>query len=181
VSLQPTALAGVYLLQGRRVTDERGSFRKVVSWADSDLPDDVDTAVGEIGISENPTAGTLRGLHFQAKPHAQTKTVWVTRGVIFDVVVDLRRDQPTFGSWESFTLSAENMSALYLPCGVAHGFQTQVEDTVVTYAMGGAFAPDTARTLLWNDPAMDIPWPLPVTRMSENDRNGTPWPQLIES
>jgi dTDP-4-dehydrorhamnose 3,5-epimerase len=92
------------------------------------------------------------------------------------VLVDMRSDQPTYGSWWAETLSSDNPMSLLVPPGIAHGYQTLSDDTVVSYLICGEFRPKSARTLAWNDPTIAVPWPLDVTEISESDRNGTPWP-----
>lgn len=169
---QETGLPGLMLVHGHRSEDSRGAFRKVI---------DRESALGtvdEVALSHNARRGTLRGLHFQAEPHAQAKTVFVTAGSVLDVVVDVRADSPTFGQWRAFELSDETDLALHVPRGFAHGFQTTADHTVVAYLMAGAHAPEQARTLRWDDPDLAITWPLPVAEISENDARAASWEDL---
>ena len=120
-------------------------------------------------ISSNAAAGTLRGLHFQHPPHDEVKIVSCTRGAIFDVIVDLRPGSPTHGQWFGASLTAENGDALYVPAGFGHGFQTLCDDTEVRYLMGAEFVEGAAGGVRFDDPALAIAWPLPVTSISERD------------
>jgi dTDP-4-dehydrorhamnose 3,5-epimerase len=102
--------------------------------------------------------------------------LWVTRGSLYDVLVDLRPEEATYGQWISIDLSEDDDVALYVPGGIAHGYQTLADDTSITYLMGSAFAPAYARTLAWDDPRVAVSWPLPVTKTSTKDRTGHAWP-----
>jgi dTDP-4-dehydrorhamnose 3,5-epimerase len=113
----------------------------------------------ENNISYSRARGTLRGMHYQAAPHGQAKLVRCTRGAIFDVAVDLRRDSPTFRRWVGVELTAENRIMLYLPADCGHGFQTLADDTEVFYQVSEHYAPESGRGFRWNDPAFGIEWP----------------------
>jgi dTDP-4-dehydrorhamnose 3,5-epimerase len=115
--------------------------------------------VVQCNISLNASRGTLRGMHYQAEPHGESKLVRCVRGAIFDVAVDLRSDHPTYCSWHGVQLSAENGLALYIPAGLAHGFQTSSDDCEVLYQMGHRYVPEVARGVRWDDPAFGIEWP----------------------
>lgn len=114
--------------------------------------------------------GMIRGMHFQADPKPEIKLIRCAAGAIFDVLVDVRRDSPTFGRWEGFELTAENRSSLYVPGGFAHGFQCLTEDCEVFYQMSEFYVPELARGVCWNDPAVGIRWPLPDPVLSARDR-----------
>jgi dTDP-4-dehydrorhamnose 3,5-epimerase len=129
----------------------------------------------QTSLSFNSRAGTVRGLHFQPVPHSETKLVRCTRGQIFDVVVDLRRDEPTFLQWCGFELSADNGNALYIPAGFAHGFQTIVDESDVLYAITPPFSPGREAGVRWNDPAIQVRWPLPISVISDRDQA---WPAI---
>jgi dTDP-4-dehydrorhamnose 3,5-epimerase len=124
----------------------------------------------QCSVSFNRRRGTLRGMHYQVAPHREAKLVRCTMGALYDVVLDLRPDSPTYRRWHGMELSAENRSALFIPPGVAHGFQTLDDNTEVFYQMDEFFAPDSARGVRWNDPAFAIAWPLPDPILSERDR-----------
>ena len=156
------------LLIPDKVWDERGYFARVFSPHDL-APAGIEFSSIESGISVNRRKGTVRGLHWQRAPYAQAKIVACTRGRIFDVVVDLRPNSPTFGRWQSFELDADRMARLYVDCGFAHGFQSLEDDTEVLYEMSNRYAPDLAATLRYNDPALAIPWPLDLADISRGD------------
>jgi dTDP-4-dehydrorhamnose 3,5-epimerase len=111
----------------------------------------------------------LRGLHYQADPHAETKLVRCVAGAVWDVIVDLRRESPSFGRWEAVELTAENRLAFYIPRGFAHGFQTLADETELLYAISPDYIPDAARGVRWNDPAIGVTWPLPPVALSPRD------------
>ena len=169
------AIPGAYRIVGRVAADERGAFRKVFDGVSDHIPADF-RELTEVAISHNRLAGTLRGMHWQADPHGQTKVIWVASGRIMDALVDVRPDSPAYGSWLSIELSDEEASAVLVPTGVAHGFQTLEDDTSVVYLMRGAYAPQSTRTLRWDDPTIGIDWSHPVSVISENDRRGASWP-----
>lgn len=169
------AIPGAFALTGHRAPDDRGAFRKVLDAVADDIPAEF-RDLTEVAISHNTLAGTLRGLHWQADPHGQTKVVWVASGAVLDVLVDVRPESPAYGSHVAVELSADHADALLVPTGVAHGFQTLVPDTALVYLMGGGYAPQSARTLRFDDPELGIAWPLPVGAISENDRTAAGWP-----
>ena len=156
-------IPGVRLIEHARHSDERGFFQRL-------LESDEAPGFDEWSLSYNETAGTLRGLHYQSPPYAQTKLIFVTQGHLMDVVVDLRPDSPAYGTWESFELRADVPQVLYIPAGCAHGFQTLVPRTTLLYAMQGAYVPESATGIRWDDPTLGIAWPLAVAVMSEKDR-----------
>jgi dTDP-4-dehydrorhamnose 3,5-epimerase len=126
-------------------------------------------------LSRKP--GVIRGLHFQLPPFAQAKLVRVVRGSVLDVVVDIRRGSPSFGHHATVTLSAGNGLQLFVPHGFAHGFCTLEPDTEVLYKVDAYYAPEHERGLLWNDPALAIPWPAAAPEISDKDRC---WPSLSD-
>lgn len=158
---QETALAGVWLLEIEPRSDARGCFARTVC-REEFAKFGLDAGFVQQSISWNPRVGTLRGLHYQAVPHQEDKLVRVTRGAIFDVIVDLRPASPTRGRWFATELTADNRRQLYIPKGFAHGFQTTALDTEVLYEMTVPFHPDAPRGIRWDDPDLAIDWPLPV-------------------
>jgi dTDP-4-dehydrorhamnose 3,5-epimerase len=116
-------------------------------------------------ISYSKTRGTLRGMHYQGAPYGQDKLIRCTRGAIFDVAVDLRRDSRTFKQWIAFELTAENRSMMYIPGDCGHGFQTLVDDTEVFYMVSQPYIPESSRGIRWNDPSFGIEWPDVGTRI----------------
>lgn len=166
-----TAIAGVRLVRPRLFADERGWFAEVFS---SSAFDQVDLPHGFIQDNQSCSAraGTLRGLHFQLPPHAQTKLVRVIRGAVFDVVVDVRPDSATFGRHVAVELSADNRLQLLVPRGFAHGLLTLLPDTEVVYKVDSAYSPMHERGIHFADPALALPWPEPpgVVVVSAKDR-----------
>lgn len=164
-----TPLAGAYLLDIEPRSDARGFFSRTVC-SDEFKTHGLDAEFVQQSVSWNPQVGTLRGLHYQAAPHQEDKLVRVTRGAIFDVIVDLRPGSPTFGTWHGVELSADNHRQLYVPKDFAHGFQTLENDTEVLYQMTVPFHPDAPRGIRWDDPDLAIVWPAVQSRhISERD------------
>jgi dTDP-4-dehydrorhamnose 3,5-epimerase len=168
VIFSPTALDGVWQIDLERRTDPRGYFARSFC-ADEFAAHGLPTGFVQCNVSFNVRRGTLRGMHWQAAPHPEGKLVRCTRGAIFDVVVDLRRDSATLHRWIGCELTAENGRALYIPPGFAHGFQTLADDSEVFYQMTEAYHGDLSRGARWDDPAFGIVWPLPDPILSERD------------
>ena len=146
------------ILEVQRSTDHRGFFAETYSRRKyTELGIDVEFVQDNHSLSRD--VGTLRGLHYQAPPHAQAKLVRCGRGAIFDVVVDIRKGSPTYGRWEGYKLTAENGEQLYLPVGFAHGFVTLEPDSEIVYKCSDYYAPETEGAILWNDPDIGIDWP----------------------
>ena len=164
-----TRLAGAFTIDIEPHQDERGFFARV--WdGDEFARRGLDARVMQSSIAYNDAAGTLRGLHYQAPPFAETKLVRCTAGAIWDVVVDLRRESPTFLEWVAVELTAENRRTLYVPEEFAHGYQTLRDATEVWYQMSVPYAPEVARGLRWDDPQLGIDWPPAQARLiSERD------------
>ncbi|WEK03783.1 MAG: dTDP-4-dehydrorhamnose 3,5-epimerase [Candidatus Devosia phytovorans] len=167
-----TPLAGAYVLDIEPRADARGFFARTVD-RDEFARYGLDANFVQQSVSWNPHLGTLRGLHYQAAPHEEDKLVRVTRGAIFDVIVDLRTKSTTHGHWYGVELTALNHRQLYIPKGFAHGFQTLQSDTEVFYEMTVPFHPDAPRGVRWDDPDLGIVWPYSIgagdTRMSYSD------------
>jgi dTDP-4-dehydrorhamnose 3,5-epimerase len=166
-----TSLSGVSHFVPRRFGDHRGFFAETFSQrAYEGLG--VDATFVQDNHSLSTAQGTVRGLHFQAPPHAQAKLVRCGQGAIFDVAVDIRQGSPTYGYWAGFTLSAKNGAQLYIPVGFAHGFATLEPGSEIIYKCSDYYAPETEGALRWDDPDIGIAWPLtsaPV--LSEKDAN----------
>lgn len=153
-----TSLKGAWVIELDKLGDERGWFAR--TFDDEEFrAHGLNAAVVQCNASFNSREGTLRGMHYQAAPHGESKLVRCVRGAIFDVAVDLRTDAPTYCSWHGVQLSAENRLAFYIPAGLAHGFQTLTEDCEVLYQMGHPYVPESARGVRWDDPAFAIRWP----------------------
>ncbi|MFP4322859.1 MAG: dTDP-4-dehydrorhamnose 3,5-epimerase [Anaerolineales bacterium] len=159
-----TPIPGAYLIQPEPRQDERGFFARVYC-QDEFAAHGLHTRWVQNNISYNAQRGTLRGMHYQAQPYGEIKLVRCTQGAIFDVIVDLRPDSPTFKQWYGVELSAENRHMLYIPVDVAHGFQTLADATEVFYWMGEFYHPDAARGVRWDDPAFGIEWSPAKTRI----------------
>lgn len=170
----PLELDGAYVIDLEPNTDERGFFARAFC-EDEVRAHHLETHVAQCNISFNDKRGTLRGLHYQAAPHEETKIVRVTRGAIWDAIVDLRRDSRTYKKWLAVELSEDNRRMLYVPRGFAHGFITLTDGAEVFYMMGNPFVPGAARGVAWNDPQFSIEWPMQPLVMSEADRNRPPW------
>ena len=164
-----TILNGAFVIEPERIEDERGFFARTFchrEFEDHDLKPNL----LQCSVSFNRKRGTLRGMHFQVAPHAETKLVRCTRGAIYDVVLDLRPQSATFRRWVAVELSAENGLMLYIPEGLAHGFQTLADNAEVFYQMTDYYAPEFTRGVCWNDPAFAIKWPMPPEVISDKDR-----------
>lgn len=172
---EPLSMRGAVLLRGDVHADERGTFRRVVDCGQLGAAG-LDARIDQVSTASNIRRGTIRGLHYQVEPHREAKTLWCASGAVFDVIVDLRPEEPTYGQWESVTLSAEEPAALHVPRGVAHGYQTLANDTELVYLISTPHVAASARTLLWRDPTLAIPWPLPVANISDRDREAPEWP-----
>jgi len=171
-----TDIAGVAVIDLDLREDHRGFFARTFDrqeFVDAGL----EPVVEQCNLSFNYAAGTLRGMHFQVSPHPETKLVRCTRGAIVDIIVDMRPDSPTRLQHVQVELTAENRRALYVPPYFAHGYQTLVDGTEVTYQVGGAYTPAAERGLRHDDPDLGLTWPLPVSVISDKDRS---WPLLGE-
>ena len=165
-----TELAGAVIIEPERLEDSRGFFAR--TWCQQEFTEQgLNPNLVQCNISFNKKRGTLRGMHFQEKPFEEAKLVRCTMGAIYDVIIDLRPMSITFKRWASVELTAENRRALYIPAGLAHGFQTLVDDTEVFYQMSESYQPESARGgVRWNDPAFAIVWPLLLTAISDKDQ-----------
>ena len=169
-----TAIAGAFVIDLERREDDRGFFAR--SFCEDEFrAHGLEPRVAQCNVSWNRVRGTLRGLHYQAAPHEETKIVRCTRGAIWDVVVDLRRDSNTYRQWTGVDLTDENRRALYIPHGLAHGFITRTDDAEVLYMMGSSYMEGAARGALWNDAAFAIEWPVEPVVISERDRSYPQW------
>lgn len=166
-----TKLRNAFVIEPERKEDHRGYFARTFCQEEF-AAQGLKTQFVQCSVSFNKTRGTLRGMHFQAAPREETKLIRCTRGAIFDAIIDLRPDSPTYRQHVAVTLSAENGAMLYVPEGFAHGFQTLEDGTEVFYQMTEFFAPELARGLRWDDPAFAIRWPEAEARIIlDRDRN----------
>lgn len=170
--LTPLALPGPVLVELQPREDERGFFARTFSrqeFAEAGL----EAAVEQCNLSFNHVAGTLRGMHYQVEPALEAKLVRCTRGAVFDVAVDMRPDSTTYLRHVAVELSADDRRALYVPPLFAHGYQTLTDGCELSYSVSSAYLPSAERGLRYDDPALDVPWPLPVSVISDKDRS---WP-----
>ncbi len=166
----PTALSDAWIIEPKRIEDDRGFFARTFCEREF-AAQGLETRFPQHSLSFNKSKGTLRGLHYNAEPDTETKLIHCTSGVIFDVIVDLRRGSASYGRWTAVELSADNHRMLYVPRGFAHGFQTLTEACKVSYQISVEYNPACARGLRHDDPALAITWPLPVSVMSQRDRS----------
>lgn len=170
----PTTIPGCVLVDPEPRADARGFFARLFCPEEFAAAGHPFTRV-QASLSRNPTRHTLRGLHWQDPPHAESKLVHVTRGRVHDVVVDLRPDSPAYRRWLAFDLDAENARALLVPAGCAHGFLTLEPDTDVLYEIDRAYVPGVARGARYDDPAFGIDWPAPPALVGAADLAWPAW------
>lgn len=161
-------IPGAYRVEPERIEDDRGFFARTFCRQDF-AAHGLEAAVAQCNVSWNRRRGTVRGMHFAVAPAAECKLVRCTRGAVHDVLLDLRPGSPAFRRHASARLDAMNRHALYVPTGVAHGFQTLEDDTELLYQMSTAYDPACARGVRWSDPAFTIAWPLEISAISERD------------
>lgn len=164
----PAPLADAYIIKPDLKEDERGFFSR--SYCRNEfLEHGLNAELAQCNISYNKMRGTLRGMHYQSAPCEEAKLVRCTQGAIYDVIIDLRSDSPTYRRWHGVELSAANHLAYYVPEGFAHGFMTLSDRSEVLYHMSTFFKPEAALGVRWNDPSFGISWPAPVIVISERD------------
>lgn len=169
-----TPIAGAYIIDVNRIGDERGYFGRL--WCEQEYEQmGLVARVCQSNIGFSRQAGTLRGLHYQTAPHQEVKIVRCTRGAMYDVIVDLRPDSPSFKQWFGMELNPQNATMLYVPEGCATGYQTLVDDTEMYYLTSEFYHPESATGVRYDDPAFNIEWPLSVSVISDND---TQWPDF---
>jgi len=168
MKFEETPLHGAYLIYLEPIKDERGFFAR--SWCHDEFKKNgLDANLIQCSVSFNTKKGTLRGMHYQTAPHEETKLVRCTRGSMYDVIVDLRRDSPTFKQWFAAELTAENHLAMYVPKGFAHGLQTLEDNTEAFYQISEKYFPENATGVRWNDSAFGIKWPEMKPILSQKD------------
>lgn len=171
-----TELLGAFVIELEALEDSRGFFARV--WCEKEFEEHgLVPRIAQVNTSFNVKAGTLRGMHYQTAPHEETKVVRCTRGSLYDVIVDLRPDSPTYKRWTGVELTATNHTMLYVPAKFAHGFITLEDSTELTYLISEAYAPGVARAIRWDDPEFNIEWPRPVEEISDKDAG---WPDFAE-
>lgn len=164
-----TPLSGAYIIKPQIFRDNRGFFLESYSKREFEKHGiDIDFVQDNHSLSVKK--GVLRGLHYQAPPHAQTKLMRVTRGSVFDVMVDIRKDSPTYGQWEAVELSADNFSIALIPQGFLHGFVTLEDNTEFQYKCDNFYEPSSEGGVVWNDPTLGIEWPVTDPVLSDRDQ-----------
>jgi dTDP-4-dehydrorhamnose 3,5-epimerase len=167
-----TKLRGAFVVEVKKLADERGFFGR--SYCANEFGEHgLSQNMVQANVSYNIRAGTLRGMHYQVAPHQEAKLIRCTRGALYDVIVDLRPNSPTYKQWFGIELSADGYSMLYVPEDFAHGFVTLVDNTEATYQVSQFYTPGAERGLRWNDPAIGIEWPVTPAVISAKDAN---WP-----
>jgi dTDP-4-dehydrorhamnose 3,5-epimerase len=169
MNLNKTSFSGVFLIEIEKLNDERGFFARTF---DSNFFEENNLVSKFIqsSISYNIKKGTIRGMHYQTNPFSETKLITCTNGKFFDVLIDLRENSKTFKKWQSFELDSKNYSTLYVPEGIAHGFQTLEDNSVLSYQISNIYKPEFSRGIGWNDPLFNIDWPLKPTIISKKDQ-----------
>ena len=167
---EPLPLAGAYCVRPEPLEDARGFFARLYC-AEAFAAQGLHAQFGQVSVSFNRCAGTLRGLHLQRPPHAEVKLVRVVAGAIWDVIVDVRAGSPTFGRWTAVELSAAGRAQLYIPAGFAHGFQSLTDGAEVHYQISVPYHPAAQAGIRWDDKDLAIPWPDPAAAvLSDRDR-----------
>ena len=164
-----TKLKGAYIIEIDPIVDERGFFARSFCAKEFEKYG-LNSSIAQCNISYNEKKGTLRGMHYQVPSYEEAKLVRCTMGTIYDVIIDLRPDSPTFKQWVGTELLTNNRRMLYIPEGVAHGFQTLEDHTEVFYQISEFYHPENIRGVRWDDPAFGIKWPIPPTLMTNKDR-----------
>ena len=175
MKIESLSIAGAYRVTLEPHEDERGSFARQFCRHELAAAG-IDFEIKQCNVSRNVHAGTLRGMHYQKEPYPEIKLVSCLKGAFYDVIVDLRKDSSTYLKWAAAELTEQNGVMIYIPSGVAHGFQTLVDDTTVYYQLGEFFMPEYYSGVRWNDPAFGIVWPECANRLiNERDANYALW------
>ncbi len=170
MKLVPTPIAGVFVAETKAFQDNRGAFARL--FCETELAGAVgERRIEQINHSRTSAVGAIRGLHFQQAPHAEMKMVRCLKGRVWDVALDLRKGSPTFLQWHAQELSATNALMLVIPEGCAHGFQVLEPDSELLYLHTASYTPSAEGGVRFNDPALNVPWPLPAVDVSERDKN----------
>lgn len=168
-----TKLDGAWLIEPEPIRDSRGYFARTFCTRDFEERG-LESRFVQHSRSFSATKGTLRGLHFQTAPHEEVKLVSCVSGAVYDVIVDLRPNSPTYRKWQGFELSADNKRQLYVPAGFAHGFQTLTDEAELNYLISAFYEPAASTGISYDDPALGVTWPLPVSVISDRDKSWGP-------
>lgn len=168
-----TALKGAFIIDIKKLEDERGFFAR--GWCEKEFQEHgLVFHIAQANISHNKKKGTLRGMHYQAAPYEETKLIRCTKGALYDVIIDLRPDSATYKQWIGVELTADNYRLLYVPENFAHGFMTLEDNTEAVYQVSEFYTPAAEQGIRWDDPAFGIKWPINVEVISDKDAN---WPR----
>lgn len=169
MTFAPAKIPGVWVIHLELKEDTRGFFAR--TWCEREFgAHGLNTHWPQGNLTRTLRRGMIRGMHWQAEPHPEIKLIRCSRGAIWDVLVDVRPESPTYGTWEAYELTGENHRQLYVPAGIAHGFQCLESGSEVSYLMSDFYVPELARGIRWNDPRVGIEWPLPDPELSDRDR-----------
>lgn len=169
-----TKLDGVYTIQIEKLEDERGFFARM--WDKEEFQKhNLNSNIAQCNISFNRKKGTVRGMHYQIDPYAEAKLVHCIRGKIYDVTIDLRKNSSTFEKWQGIEIGEEDHTIIYIPEGLAHGFQTLENNTVIFYQMSQFYMPEYAKGIRWNDNYFEIDWPIKSSTISKKDLSYQPY------
>jgi dTDP-4-dehydrorhamnose 3,5-epimerase len=165
-----TSMDNAFTIDLDRKEDNRGFFAR--SWDVKNFEENgLNPKIVQCNISYTKKKGTIRGMHFQKSPYEEAKLIRCTKGKIFDVIIDLRKNSKTYKKWESFKLSSTNFKMLYVPEGFAHGFQSLKNDTEILYQVSQFYSPEAESGIRWNDPHFDIRWPIEISEISDKDNS----------
>lgn len=169
-----TKLIGAYIIDLEKKTDHRGFFARM--WCKNEFDKHgLNTKLAQSNVALSKLKGTLRGMHYQIEPYQEVKLVRCTKGALTDVIVDLRRDSPTYKQWISLDLTENNHRMIYVPEGFSHGYQTLMDNTELVYHASEFYKPEAARGVRYDDPAFGIQWPIGVEVISDADRSWPPY------
>jgi dTDP-4-dehydrorhamnose 3,5-epimerase len=174
MKFEPTPLQDAWVITLEPFRDDRGYFARAFCRREFEAHGIVDDMV-QCNASFNNEQGTLRGLHFQSEPASESKLIRCVQGALYDVIVDIRPESPTYLQYFGVELSADNLKMVYVPRNFAHGFLTLKPDTAAYYLVGEYYTPECEQGLRYDDPALDIDWPAPIRTISDKDRD---WPLL---
>lgn len=174
-----TELKGAYIIEPEFLKDNRGFFAR--SFCQNEFKErDINFQIVQSNISYNIKKGTLRGMHYQTEPYEEAKIVSCIKGIIYDVIIDLRTDSSTYCRWFAVELNEDDFKIIYVPKGFAHGFQTLEDDVAVFYQMSEFYYSESASGVRWDDPVFNIRWPLPPTNISKKDQSYSFYGKLMQ-
>ena len=171
-----TKLKGAFVVEIEKLSDERGFFAR--SWCQKEFEaHGLNARLVQANVSYNHKKGTLRGIHYQIAPYQECKLISCTRGAIYDVIIDLRPDSPTYKQWTGVELTADSYHMFFVPEDFGHGFQTLTDETEITYQVSQFYTPGSEKGIRFDDPVFNIQWPLDAAVISEKDKN---WPDFTD-